>query len=160
MYKSVCVVFCVLLAYCSAEVIDNERCTRGPDSRNIKSEVHEIRVIPCYEAAEGEPCKLKKGSNATIEIDFTPTVNVRRPKAGMYWMSRIDMIFRGLKPNACSDMPCPIQSGNRYTYSTTIPLGLELPAGQYPIKLKVWERRTMLFCQTLRIKLVEPDDTD
>ncbi len=54
--------------------------------------------------------------------------NLRRPKAGMYWMSRIDMIFRGLRPNACQDMPCPIQNGNRYTYSTTIPLGRELPA--------------------------------
>jgi hypothetical protein len=45
----------------------------------------------------------------------------------MYWMSRIDMIFRGLKPNACSDMPCPINAATRYTYSTTIPLGRELP---------------------------------
>ena len=35
--------------------------------------VHEIRVTPCPEAANQEPCVLIKGRNATIEIDFTPS---------------------------------------------------------------------------------------
>jgi len=160
MDKSALILLFSLVALGTAEVIDNIPCNKGPDSRNIKSEVHEIRVSPCTGADEGLPCEMKKGSNATIEIDFTPTVSARRLKAGMFWMSRVDLIFRGLKTNACLNMPCPLGSGNRYTYSATIPLGRDLPAGQYPIKLKVSERRNIIFCQTLKIKLVEPDNDE
>jgi len=39
----------------------------------VLSEVHEIRVSPCAGAEDNEPCQWRKGSDARIEIDFTPS---------------------------------------------------------------------------------------
>jgi len=149
-------VFVVVCAHlCAAEVIDNVKCRKGPDARNIKSRVTQVRVTPCPQGATGEPCRIPKGINATIEVDFEPTVGLRRPKSGMFWMSRIDMPFSGLKSNACNNyVTCPINANTPTTFSAVITIGSDLPTGQYPIKLKLFDRGTIIFCQTLDILLV------
>lgn len=35
--------------------------------------LHEVRITPCPEAAARRPCILRKGTNVTIEMDFTPS---------------------------------------------------------------------------------------
>ena len=37
--------------------------------------LHEVRITPCPEATNRRPCILRKGTNVTIEIDFTPSNN-------------------------------------------------------------------------------------
>lgn len=144
----------VLIGLAYGETIDNNVCTRGRDARNHQSEVHEIRVIPCAEADTGEPCRLQRGTNATIEVDFTPSRNGRRMKQGMAWMSRIDLPFKQLPVNACTNsLSCPLRANNKTTFSANVPLGRNLPVGSYPIKLKLYEGTKIFFCQTFSIKL-------
>ena len=35
--------------------------------------LHEVRITPCPNAVHRRPCILKKGTNVTIEVDFTPS---------------------------------------------------------------------------------------
>jgi len=161
MYRVLFFVF-VIVGLNHGEVIDNVVCNKGRDSRNIKSEVHEIRVIPCAEAETGEPCKLYRGSNATIEVDFTPTRNSRRRmKNALVWVSKVELPFRGFNQNACKFMSCPLKADNSTTYSATIPLGKHLPVGTYPVKLKIYDGAITYVCQLFSIKLEdEPEEID
>jgi hypothetical protein len=36
-------------------------------------EIHEVRLIPCPEAARNEPCKVHIGNVTTLEVDYTPS---------------------------------------------------------------------------------------
>jgi hypothetical protein len=146
-----------LSALAVSEVIDNVPCT-GRDGRNIMSEVNEIRVVPCAEAEDSEPCQLRRGSTARIEVDFTPTRSFRRIKAAMLWVSKVELPFRGMSANACRSMTCPANSGTQQSFNTTLNLGRNLPVGTYPIKFKLYEGRNILVCQTLTIKLMDPED--
>ena len=40
-----------------------------------KVKLDEVRITPCPEVAQNRPCVLKKGTNVTIEVDFTPRNN-------------------------------------------------------------------------------------
>jgi len=151
----------VIVGLAYGEVIDNNGCTKGPHARSIQSEVHEIRVIPCAEADTGEPCKVYRGTNATIEVDFTPSRNSgRRMKNAMFWMSKVDLPFRGLNANACRFMTCPLRANTRTAYSATLSLGSNLPVGTYPIKLRLYEGSKNYFCQTFSIKLEDRPDEE
>ena len=39
------------------------------------STLKEVDITPCPQAAEKKPCELKKGTEETIEVKFTPSKN-------------------------------------------------------------------------------------
>jgi len=134
-------------------------CSKGAGSRNILSTVSEIRVIPCAEAETGDPCRLYRGTNATIEVDFVPTRNARRMKNGLMWVSKVDLPFRGFQANACKFMTCPVRRDQDTTYSATVFMGKHLPTGTYPLKLKLYDGNKNFVCQLFTIKLEDAPDT-
>ena len=39
------------------------------------STLKEVDITPCPQAAEKKPCELKRGTEETIEVKFTPSKN-------------------------------------------------------------------------------------
>lgn len=73
---------------CVAEVVEHFPCDQdGKDQRdqlidqlftnvlsassNSTCVVHEVRIDPCAEASEKQPCKIKRGRSAIIAFDYT-----------------------------------------------------------------------------------------
>lgn len=34
--------------------------------------IHEVKINPCPEASNNEPCRIKRGRTASMEFEFTP----------------------------------------------------------------------------------------
>ncbi|CAL8099641.1 unnamed protein product [Orchesella dallaii] len=157
------VLFWVLVgsvALVAAEVIENTACDRGRDA-NILSDLSEITVDPCPEAENGEPCKLYKGSNATVSFKFTPNTTPTRMKSTISWVKgNTDLTFRAMRPDACLYMECPVKPNEENIFSATLNLGTQLPTGLYPLKVKLQElrgRKRVFACQLFRIRLTDPE---
>jgi len=148
------------VALATAEVIENVQCDRGRDA-NILSDVSEISVDPCPEAEDGLPCVLYKGSNATVTIKFTPSTTPARLKSSIAWVKdNSDLAFRGMRPDACLYMGCPVRANEENTFSAMLSLGSTLPSGLYPLKVKLQElrgRKRVFACQLFRIQLTDPE---
>ncbi|XP_031623701.1 MD-2-related lipid-recognition protein-like [Contarinia nasturtii] len=97
--------------------------------------VHEVRVVPCPESKQEKPCKLKRGTSASIEFDVTPQWNADTPFGHVYSVTAEgDLPMAGMDTNACNHTACPIQSGHRHTYRYTLPLAKKFPVGLYTIR--------------------------
>jgi len=163
------VVFWVLvgasaIVLAGAEVIENVVCDKGRDA-NIKSESHEISVDPCPGGEDGEPCVLYRGSNATVSIRFTPSIApTERIKSSIAWVQgNSDLAFRGMRPDACLYMECPVKVNEENNFVATLSLGSDLPTGLYPLKVKLQEIRRgkrVLACQLFSIRLTDPEEEE
>lgn len=47
-----------------------EKCTANAPSNCT---IHEVRINPCNETVQKQACRLKRGHNASIEFDYTPS---------------------------------------------------------------------------------------
>jgi Niemann-Pick C2 protein len=84
-------------------------------------------------------CSLKKGVNASIEIDFTIDEDSTSAKSVVHGIiEHIPVPFAPDNPDVCKDssVQCPLKKGQSYTYKTNIFVKTIYP----DIKLKVrWE---------------------
>ena len=68
-------------------------------------------------------CQLKKGTNATVSVTFTPNIKVTSLKAKVYGeLGPIDVPFPIPNSDGCSgsNLTCPLNQGKQYTYSSTL----------------------------------------
>ncbi|XP_035706326.1 ecdysteroid-regulated 16 kDa protein isoform X1 [Folsomia candida] len=97
--------------------------------------IQNVEVIPC----DSDVCNLKTGTNVTININFTPKADIAKLTAVVHGVvAGVPMPFHFPQVNACqnSNITCPLQSGQGYSYSVKLPV-----LGSYP-KIKVvvkWE---------------------
>jgi len=162
------VVFWVLfgasaIVLASAEVIENVQCDRGRDA-NVLSDSHEISVDPCPGGEDGEPCLLYRGSNATVSIRFTPSIAPQRLKSSIAWVKgNSDLTFRGMRPDACLYMECPVKANEENNFVAMLSLASDLPTGLYPLKVKIQElrgRKRVFACQLFTIRLADPEEEE
>jgi len=130
--NSVCLIFLFILGITTVfgEVIR----TRGCGST---AEIHSLSVKGC----DRQPCIMLKGDNVSITIDFTPSKSYASLTAGAYWTTAVvDLPMPGMDINGCNYVEqCPIEAGQRITYSQTINIRPEYPTGVYTIKYRLYQ---------------------
>jgi len=94
----------------------------------------EVRVNDC----EDSPCRLKKGSETTIQFDFKTDKPYEKLATSVFGgIGIIRVPFRGVHGvNACKDISrkrdgkkgCPLEANEVYTYSNTFPILKSYPA--------------------------------
>ncbi|BES93393.1 coagulation [Nesidiocoris tenuis] len=103
-------------------------------------EITNVQVIPCPEALTGEPCKVKRGTSATLSFDFTPHWASSGPlKTRAYWAHILDLPFVGMDTDACKYTSCPYVDGQKNSYNFTLELAKQYIAQRYDIKFRIWE---------------------
>jgi len=158
--KKLCLfTLCLISFVClsSAEVVSFGHCDDIPGSCTV----HEVRVVPCPEAEENKPCKVKRGKSATIEFDYTAQWGSSAAWGQVYSVTDDgDLPLAGMDTDACEYTACPIQSSARQTYAYTLPLAKKFPVGTYTIKWVLRnpakpENTSDRCCFTTRIKLAK-----
>ncbi|KAF6205702.1 hypothetical protein GE061_019875 [Apolygus lucorum] len=122
----------------SGELIAYDKCeaagTPGCDISNLQ-------INPCPEAASNEPCKIKRGSSATLTYNFTPrwAPGAGAIKTRAYWAAVVDLPFLGMDSDACKFTTCPIVKDQQNFYNFTLFIEKKYPAQKYDIKFRIWE---------------------
>ncbi|RZC40442.1 E1 DerP2 DerF2 domain containing protein [Asbolus verrucosus] len=142
-----------VIAYINAEVIAFENCEDSDDSI---CEVKEVRVEPCKEAKSKKPCKVRSGTNASIEFDYIPHFDSDRMINQAYSATLIDLPLIGMDRDGCKFTQCPVKSGEASTYKNTLYMSPAFPLLNYNVKWRVWDANhdTKGCCFTFKIKLV------
>ncbi|EFN80227.1 Epididymal secretory protein E1 [Harpegnathos saltator] len=146
-------VFLSLVVYAThAEVVHWHSC---PEPISTNCVIHEVRVEPCAEALESKPCGLKRGRNASISFDYTADFS-GNVFSRAYWASELmDLPFLGMPLDACTSTVCPVQPGQRQTYSVVLPISKKFPTRKYDLKWKLWNEQENSCCFMLAIKLLK-----
>jgi len=145
----------VLLAFVpiiSATVSDFTTCGRRSKGFGT-ADVHDVRIIPCE---DGKRCVLKKGTNVTVEIDFTPSISSSAPvTAAAHWAlsSRSQLPLPRMDTNACKTTTCPLAEGNRQTYTYHLFVSSGYPPRNYNVKWTL-TARPFVMCIFFPIKIV------
>uniref|UniRef100_A0A1L8E2Z2 Putative major epididymal secretory protein he1 n=1 Tax=Nyssomyia neivai TaxID=330878 RepID=A0A1L8E2Z2_9DIPT len=85
------------------------------------------------------PCILKRNTNATISIEFTPTIECSAITAVVHGdLMGVSVPFPISNPNACtsSGVDCPVKAGTKYLYTATLPVLKSYPKVKVDVK---WE---------------------
>ncbi|CAG9123017.1 Ecdysteroid-regulated 16 kDa protein [Plutella xylostella] len=102
--------------------------------------VESVGVSGCAENAK--ECVLKRNSNATISIDFTPSTEVKSVEAVVHGIiMSLPVPFPLPQPDACKDsgISCPAPSGTKVSYRATLPVLKSYPKVTVEVK---WELKT------------------
>ncbi|XP_071445296.1 MD-2-related lipid-recognition protein-like [Hetaerina americana] len=148
----------VLLAVAaSAEVVPFDHCGQYSPDKEPHCNVHEVRVTPCPEAARNLPCVLKRGTEPSIQFDFTTENPSNEVKSQAYWKTSTDeKPLIGMDRNACNNTPCPVVENQLHLYNNTISISRKFPPRGYHVKWVMWDDNDSNFecCFIFRIKLV------
>jgi len=125
----------LVVLFCIASTVNAVKWVNCPGV-TLKGVVTDLKIPGC----ETTPiCVLKKGANASIEIDFKINEDTKTAKSVVHGIIAGVPIPFGLdNPDVCSGsgVTCPLTSGSAYTYKTYIYVRSEYPS----LSLKVrWE---------------------
>lgn len=102
----------------------------------LKGKVSDVIVVGC----ESTPvCELKKGQNASIEIDFTSDVASAEATSVVHGIiAGVPFPFSPPNPHVCKDsgVVCPLKKDEQYKYKTYIYVKSEYPSVAVKVK---WE---------------------
>ncbi|OXA52534.1 ecdysteroid-regulated 16 kDa protein [Folsomia candida] len=159
MFKSVGV---ALLCCVLASAIHVDKCKDGVAARggsNGLGSIQDVRVTDCAES----PCKLRKGSEATIEFDFTPDKTYEKLTTQVFGgIGIVRVPFREVHGmDACKDIKrksdgkkgCPIEPNEVYTYSNSFPILKSYPAVSVSVQYGLNDNKTPVVCFTLPAKI-------
>uniref|UniRef100_A0A6B2EAJ0 Putative major epididymal secretory protein he1 n=1 Tax=Phlebotomus kandelakii TaxID=1109342 RepID=A0A6B2EAJ0_9DIPT len=97
-----------------------------------------VEVTNC-KIDDGAPCVLKRNTNVTIMIEFTPDKECDELTAVVHGdLLGVDVPFPISNPNACqsSGVHCPVENGTTYSYTATLPVLKSYPKVKVNVK---WE---------------------
>ncbi|XP_050299588.1 ecdysteroid-regulated 16 kDa protein-like [Anthonomus grandis grandis] len=107
------------------------------DCGSVVGTLSDVQVNNCPPNARR--CTLRRGSNATMTISFTPKEDSDTVKAVVHGVVMgAPVPFNLPNPNGCSEsgIECPVKSGNVYKYFTNMPVLTSYPRMTVDIK---WE---------------------
>ncbi|XP_063992954.1 MD-2-related lipid-recognition protein-like [Diachasmimorpha longicaudata] len=154
--KSFLVIFGVVcVALVRAEVVQFQPCVY-PEGTPINCTVHELRIKPCPESAAAKPCRVKRGTDASIEFDYSTNFSANTLQGRAYWAnSLVDLPFLGMTTDACLSTPCPVNPDTKQTYKMSLHIDHKYPARSYDVKWKLWNQQEQECCIVFQIKLVK-----
>nr|CAH7745146.1 unnamed protein product [Callosobruchus chinensis]CAH7753766.1 unnamed protein product [Callosobruchus chinensis] len=103
------------------------------------SEVGTIGDVKVSDCVEPKRCILKRNTNVTLEITFTPKIDSDTLKAVVHGeILGVPMPFDLPNPDGCKDsgLTCPIKAGQTYTYTAALPISVNYPRVTVDVK---WE---------------------
>jgi len=103
--------------------------------------IQKVEVIPCD---NDDVCDLKTGSNATINISFTPKNDISKISAIVHGVvAGIPMPFHFPQVDACmnSGITCPVKSGTALAYSVQLPVLASYPKIKVIVKWELKDQR-------------------
>ncbi|XP_076167612.1 MD-2-related lipid-recognition protein [Ptiloglossa arizonensis] len=150
------VVFLVLaLSMVYAEIIPHRPCPY-PDQTPLNCTIHEVNLDPCKEAAEGKPCKIKKGITGNITFQYTPNFSADTLQGRVYWATQAtDIPFLGMDSDACLSTPCPVLADQKSTYHAEIHILKKYPVRTFDLKWKIWNEQEQECCFMFQIKITK-----
>ncbi|XP_078349377.1 LOW QUALITY PROTEIN: NPC intracellular cholesterol transporter 2-like [Oculina patagonica] len=113
-----------------------------------------VDVTPCA----AQPCRLKKGSEEHISVEFTPGSNITSAKTVVHGIIKgISVPFPVDNPEVCNEhgITCPMTAGKTYTFQDVLPIKSAYPALQLLVK---WEMQDQsgdeIYCWQLPVQIV------
>ncbi|XP_047997981.1 ecdysteroid-regulated 16 kDa protein-like [Leguminivora glycinivorella] len=110
------------------------------DCGSTLASVAKVGVSGCEDSAK--ECVLKRNTNATITIDFTPTVAAKEITTEVHGViMNLPVPFPLPQPDACkgSGLTCPLKAGAQANYVTSLPVLKSYPKVKVDVK---WELKT------------------
>jgi len=117
--------------------------------------VSAVSVDPCT----SQPCVLPKGKNYTIGVTFKSAETTAVAHAKVYGkVLGIKVPFALPQPDGClnSGIACPIQKGQEYTYTATLPISTSYPSVRVIVEWDLMDHENggnKLFCVLFPISL-------
>jgi hypothetical protein len=117
--------------------------------------VHQVK-INCKRIEKGRDCVLKRGSNYTLDMDFTPDFDAEDDltvtASALFINEFVD--FREMDINACHWMTCPVVKNVRQTYSFKLSMVKSYPKGSFDVRwwMKHKENSKCCFMNRFRIE--------
>ncbi|XP_076241655.1 MD-2-related lipid-recognition protein [Calliopsis andreniformis] len=146
----------VAISAACAEVVPWRPCLNVDPNAPPNCTIHEVIVEPCKEAAEGKPCKLKRGIVSNVTAHYTPAFSTNNIQGRIFWASQVmDIPFLGLDPNVCLATTCPIVAGQRNMYHTEVAILKKYPVRMYDLKWRIWNEHQQECCFLFQIKIVK-----
>lgn len=150
----------LLLGAVGAEVVSFTNCPLSGDeiASAPNCTIHEVRISPCAEASQGKPCVIKRGRSASIEFDFSTSVDVDSVTGKVYWVNSAgEFPFLGMNSDGCSFTTCPVVAGNMHSYVYQLSISKKFPVRSYDIKWRVWNEQADILncCFMTKIKLAK-----
>ncbi|CAO1425378.1 unnamed protein product [Diamesa tonsa] len=102
---------------------------------NSKCKINEVRIDPCPMDDKTKACVVKRGTDASMAIDFTPDFDGSDVQFLAYGIIMGETIaFKDMNPNACMYTSCPVASGTRQTYNYSLKLSRAYPKTTTTVK--------------------------
>jgi len=123
-------VFAVLIACAIATPVKFKDC--GSKTGAIKT----VDISGC----DTFPCKLKRGTTADVQVDFTSNIDTKTLKAVVHGrVAGIPLPFPIPNSDGCkSNCKCPVTKGSQNLYKNSIDVSTHYPKVQVMVK---WELR-------------------
>lgn len=122
----------------------------GSKLANIQS----IGVSNCEDSAK--ECILKRNTNVTISINFTPTKDVTQMETEVHGIiMNLPVPFPLPQPDACkeSGMTCPLPAGKEVNYKATLPILKSYPKLKVDVKWELKNNDDEFVCILIQAKL-------
>ncbi|KAG5674159.1 hypothetical protein PVAND_004143 [Polypedilum vanderplanki] len=137
-----CVAYCAEIKNCDTEA-------EGKFTR--------VTVTDCDESQER--CILKKGTNATITIDFELDVETENEVKAVCFgkLGALEVPFKLPNPNACKDsgLECPLKKNVAYTYEASFPILKVYPKVNVDVKYELKNKENKnIVCVLVPVKIV------
>ncbi|XP_059607676.1 MD-2-related lipid-recognition protein-like [Phlebotomus argentipes] len=118
--------------------------------------IHAVRINPCPEAENDQPCKIKRGRSASIEFDYAMEFQATELDSRMYWNNEgVDLPLIGVDTNGCNMVSCPIEANANNTYVWTLNVSKKFPIRVFDIKVKIKNQDNNFCCFLTKIRLTK-----
>ncbi|NP_001093080.1 ecdysteroid-regulated 16 kDa protein-like [Bombyx mandarina] len=117
--------------------------------------VHNVTVSGCEESSSH--CILKRNTDATIGLQFTPLHNIDRINTEVHGViMNIPIPFPLPESDACKDngLTCPLKEGTLADYKATLPILKSYPKVTVEVKWELQSEHGDLVCVLINAKLV------
>jgi len=112
-----------------------------------------MSIEPC----SSQPCELKKGTNVTFSVTFSPTAAATTLTSEVYGIiANVPVKFPLPNPNGClnSGLQCPLVAGQTYTYSDNLYILPLYPALNLVVKWSLLDdAKNPIFCVVVPAKI-------
>ncbi|XP_055352630.1 NPC intracellular cholesterol transporter 2-like [Paramacrobiotus metropolitanus] len=118
------VLFAVLCGFAAALQMPCNNCksSKLPTAKALPGATGTCNYV-VVEPCSSQPCDLKKGTNVTFQVNFTPNQASSKLTSEVYGIiNKIPVKFPLPNPDGCqgSGITCPVAAGQTYTYQDNL----------------------------------------